>query len=238
MCEWSGGGCADLVAGRAGGCAVAGGVRADGGPGPGRGRGPVQGVGQGCGQLMDEVADRWPGRTAVPHAGPPGGRASGPVRGRAGAAGSAPDRVRGEVGPRGGCEAQAGRARSFESRTWTVSGAGRAERGKARAQAAPRRTEPRVPRFRAWVPVAYAGGCRRRTRASQSVRVRRAVAEMCACGYRASKPWKPPAQRGVRPGHPPSRCCRRRRCPRHGRPRRSRCRCRWSAGLKVARQCG
>ena len=33
-----------------------------------------------------------------------------------------------------------------------------------------------------------------RSRASQSVRVRRAVAEMCACGYSASNPWKPPAQ--------------------------------------------
>ncbi|MFI1975867.1 IS630 family transposase [Streptomyces wedmorensis] len=36
------------------------------------------------GQLVDEVADRWPGRAAVACAGPPGGRASGSVRGRAG----------------------------------------------------------------------------------------------------------------------------------------------------------
>lgn len=40
----------------------------------------------------------------------------------------------------------------------------------------------------------YAAGFVGRSRASQSVRVRRAVAEMCACGYRASNPWKPPAQ--------------------------------------------
>ena len=49
---------------------------------------------------------------------------------------------------------------------------------------------------------AQASACRRcyaaesgvRTRASHSVRVLRAVAETRACGYRASKPWKPPAQ--------------------------------------------
>lgn len=34
----------------------------------------------------------------------------------------------------------------------------------------------------------------RRSRVSQSVRVRRAVAEMSARGYKASKPWNPPAQ--------------------------------------------
>lgn len=39
-------------------------------------------------------------------------------------------------------------------------------------------------------PAEYAGRCR----ASQSVRVRRAVAEICARGYRVSNPWKPPAQ--------------------------------------------
>ncbi|MFC0531727.1 hypothetical protein [Phytohabitans kaempferiae] len=33
-----------------------------------------------------------------------------------------------------------------------------------------------------------------RTRASQSLRVRRAAAEIGARGYSASKPWKPPAQ--------------------------------------------
>ncbi|WP_420706931.1 helix-turn-helix domain-containing protein [Streptomyces sp. NRRL S-237] len=54
-------GCADLVAGRAGGCALASGVRAGGEAGPGRGCGRVQGVGQGRGR-----GGRWQGRAAVP----------------------------------------------------------------------------------------------------------------------------------------------------------------------------
>ncbi len=51
---------------------------------------------------------------------------------------------------------------------------------------------------RAWVVslrgLRYAAEFGGRIRASQSVRARRAVAEMWACGYRASNPWKPPAQ--------------------------------------------
>lgn len=50
-----------MVAGRAGGRAVAGGVRAGRDPGPGRGCRPVQDIGQSRGLLVGEVAGRQAG---------------------------------------------------------------------------------------------------------------------------------------------------------------------------------